>query len=146
MTVRELLKSRPREIVTIKPSAALPDAMALMLEHKVGCLPVLSGSGDLLGILDDKDIFRAIYEHQDDFAKYTAEQWMTADLIIGVPEDSLSYIVGLMVKNIIRYVPIMEKQKMIGLISQGDVVKAQMKHMEITNRYLKMYMEGTHLG
>jgi len=145
MQVRELLKlQKQRELVTIVPSTTAGEAMELLISNKIGCLPVMGKAGELLGILDDKDIFRAIHSHHDSFEKLTSGELMTSDLIIGVLDDDLSYIAGLMGKNQIRYIPIMDKNKMVGLISPGDVVKAQMTHIEIENRYLKMYMEGTH--
>ncbi len=146
MFVKEMLKSSPRDIITIDPSTDVLTAMETLISNKIGCLPVLDSSGTLLGILDDKDIFRAVYENQDNFEKFTAGELMTSNLIIGMPDDDLNYIAGLMAKNNIRYVPIMDDKKMVGLISPGDVVKAQMTHIQIENRYLKMYMEGTHLG
>jgi CBS domain-containing protein len=146
MFVKEMLKSSPKDIITVDPSTDLWTAMETLISNKIGCLPVLNSSGTLVGILDDKDIFRAVYENQDNFEKFTAGELMTSNLIIGMPDDDLNYIAGLMAKNDIRYVPIMDDKKMVGLISPGDVVKAQMTHIEIENRYLKMYMEGTHLG
>ena len=146
MFVKEMLKSTPKDIITVDPSTDLWTAMETLISNKIGCLPVLDSSGTLVGILDDKDIFRAVYENQDSCEQFTAGELMTSNLIIGMPDDDLNYIAGLMAKNNIRYVPIMDDKKMGGLISPGDVVKAQMTHLDIENRYLKMYMEGTHLG
>ncbi len=146
MFVRDLLRSSPRDIITVDPSTGVLEAMETLITNKIGCLPVMNKEGKLLGILDDQDIFRAVYENREKFEEFTASDLMTADLIIGMPEDDLNYIAGLMAKNDIRYIPIMEEKKMIGLVSPGDVVKAQMTHIEIENRYLKMYMEGTHHG
>ena len=146
MFVKEMLKSSPKDIITVDPSTDLWTAMETLISNKIGCLPVLNSSGTFVGILDDKDMVRAVYENQDSFEKFTAGELMTSNLIIGMPDDDLNYIAGLMAKNNIRYVPIMDDKKMVGLISPGDVVKAQMTHIEIENRYLKMYMEGTHLG
>lgn len=146
MLVRDMLKTSPHEIITVDPKTGVRAAMETLISNKIGCLPVLDTGGELVGILDDQDIFRAVYENQEEFEKFTAEDLMTSDLIIGMPGDDLNYIAGLMAKNNIRYIPIMDDKKMIGLISPGDVVKAQMTHIEIENRYLKMYMEGTHLG
>ena len=146
MLVRDMLKSSPHKIITVSPKTAVREAMETLISNKIGCVPVLDSEGVLVGILDDQDIFRAVYENQDEFEKFTAGDLMTSDLIIGMPDDDLNYIAGLMAKNKIHYVPIMEDKKMIGLISPGDVVKAQMTHIEIENRYLKMYMDGTQHG
>jgi len=146
MFVRDLLKSSPKTLITCGPTTEILKAMETLITNKIGCLPVMDADGNLVGILDDQDIFRAVYENQTDFEKFTASDLMTSDLIIGVPDDDLNYVAGLMAKNDIRYIPIMDDKKMVGLVSPGDVVKAQKTHMEIENRYLRMYMEGMQHG
>jgi CBS domain-containing protein len=107
---------------------------------------VLGYSGQLVGIISDRDIFKSIYENQDNFRSLTVGNLMTTDVIVGVPEDEIDYIGGVMTNNRVRHVPILEEGKLVGLISVGDVVKAQIKRMEIENRYLKLYMEGNYPG
>ncbi len=146
MLVKEVLKSKTGDLRTVSSPTPVVDAMKILIENKIGCLPVVDKTGQLQGIISDKDIFRSVYDNHDGFASKTVADLMTTDVIIGVPDDDMHYIAGLMTKNYIRHIPIMEDRKMIGLISSGDVVKAQMKHIEIENRYLKMYIDGTHLG
>ncbi len=146
MLVKEQLKTRKKNVITITPEAGIIEAMDVLISNEISCLPVSGKSGELVGIVSDKDIFKAIFEHQDGFSGIKVRELMATNLIIGVPDDEIDYIAGLMTKNYIRHVPIMDQQKLVGLISSGDVVKCQQKRMEIENRYLKMYMEGTHLG
>ena len=69
---------------------------------------------------------------------------MTTDVIVGVPDDEVDYIGGVMDKNGIRHVPILDEGRLVGIITISDIAKAQIKRMEIENRYLKMYMEGNY--
>jgi CBS domain-containing protein len=71
---------------------------------------------------------------------------MTTDLLVGLAEDEIDYIGGVMTENKVRHIPIVEKDQLVGLISLGDVVKAEIKRMQIENRYLKLYMEGNYPG
>ena len=137
---------KERDLISCNPETNILDAMKTLMDHKIGCLLVMGDKEELVGIVTDKDIFRAVYEHQSDFFNYKIKDFMTTNLIIGVPEDSLDYISGLMTKNDIRHVPIMGDHKLVGLLSSRDIVRAQMKAIKIENRYLKMYMDGTHLG
>ncbi len=146
MKVKDILKTKQREIITIKASTDILTAMELLIKNKISCLPVLGDSGRLIGIISDKDIFHIIYENQDNFRSIRASDLMATDLIVGVADDDIDYIGGVMTNNKIRHVPIVEKDKLIGLISVGDVVKAEIKHMQIENRYLKLYMEGNYPG
>lgn len=146
MQVKSRLEKEKQEIVSVGPETSVLDMMETMITKKIGCLPVIDGKGELVGIVDDKDIFRAVHKDAAGFEKLTAKDLMATDLLIGLPTDDINYIAGLMSNNDIRYVPIMDESKMVGLMSQGDVMEAQRRHIEIENRYLKMYMDGTHHG
>jgi CBS domain-containing protein len=67
---------------------------------------------------------------------------MTRGLIVGVPKDSVDYAMGVMTRNRIRHLPIMEGKKLAGIISIGDVVKDQLSESEFENRMLKDYIQG----
>jgi len=146
MKVKDLLKDKKREIVTVEGSTDILTAMELLIKNKISCLPVLGYSGQLVGIISDKDIFHAIYENQDNFPSIKVSNLMTTDLLVGLAEDEIDYIGGVMTENKVRHIPIVEKDQLVGLISLGDVVKAEIKQMQIENRYLKLYMEGNYPG
>ena len=146
MKVKDLLKDKQREIVTAQASINILTAMEMLIKNKISCMPVLDESGQMVGIVSDKDIFGAIYKNQDSFRSFTVGDMMTTNILVGVAEDEIDYIGGVMTNNKIRHVPIMEKDKLVGLISVGDIVKAQIKRIEIENRYLKLYMEGNYPG
>ncbi|MEE9612833.1 MAG: CBS domain-containing protein, partial [Desulfatiglandales bacterium] len=67
MKVKDVLKNKQREIITADVSTDILAAMELLIKNKISCLPVLGYSGQLVGIVSDKDIFKAIYENQDNF-------------------------------------------------------------------------------
>ncbi len=144
MKVKDLLKNKKREIVTVEGSTDILTAMELLIKNKISCLPVLGYSGQLVGIISDKDIFHAIFKNQDNFRSLKVSNLMTTDLLVGLGEDEIDYIGGVMTENKVRHIPIVEKDRLVGLISQGDVVKAEIKRVQIENRYLKLYMEGNY--
>lgn len=146
MLVRDLLKTKNRDVITTTAATDINEAMAALIDNSISCLPVLNRDGKLEGIVSDKDIFRLIFEHRTDFKNYTVNDVMTKDLIVGLVGDDLNYIAGLMTENRIRHIPIVEKDKLIGLVSQSDIVKTQMKHMAVENRYLKLYFNGDYPG
>lgn len=142
MLVRDILESKPRDIITVKPETTVLDAMNLLIGNKISCLPVVDAKDKLVGILSDKDIFRLAHRDQNNFTAAAVNDIMTTELIVGVVEDELDYVAGIMTENRIRHIPIVDKDKMVGLVSQGDVVKKQMKDIQVQNRYLKMYIDG----
>jgi CBS domain-containing protein len=146
MTVKDLLAGKPKSVITTRPDTIVEQAMGQLLQHKISCLPVVDDNLRLMGIIAEKDIFRCAYESGDDFRKKQVSELMTVDLIVGVPDDSIGYMAGLMTQNRIRHIPIVQGESLVGLVSVGDIVKTQMENMQIENRYLKQYIEGGYPG
>ena len=144
MLVRTLLEQKPRPVVTAHPSMSVEAAMDLLISHNIGCLPVVDREKNLVGIVSDKDIFRRIHQTRGQYHSLTIEDVMSADLIVGLPDDDVSYIAGIMDKNWIRHVPIVDGEQIIGLVSQRDIIKIEADHRDIENRYLNLYMDSLH--
>ncbi len=145
MTVQELLHAKTSVIHTIEKHETIVKAMECLLHNQISCLPIIENNS-LIGIISDKDIFRAIFENRSHFDELTVSNFMATDLIVGVAEDNIEYISNLMTKNRIRHIPIVNEQKLTGLISIGDIVKAKEKDMVFENRYLKQYIDGSYPG
>lgn len=144
MLVKNLLESKPRPVITAGPEMSIDDAMDLLIRKNIGCLPVVNREGELVGILSDKDIFKKCHETKGQYHDLRVEDVMSTNLIVGLPDDNISYIAGVMKQNWIRHVPIVEEDKIIGLVSLRDILKTTVKTTEVENRYMKMYMDGLH--
>ena len=136
MQVKTLLESKPKQIVSSNPLTSIDEAMGLLITNNIGCLPVVDDEDMLVGILSDKDIFARIYKTKGNYQSLKVEDVMTTDLIVGLPSDDIEYIAGVMEKNSIRHVPIVDGKQLIGLISLRDIVKTQTVAREVENRYL----------
>ena len=146
MKAADILKTKQRNTIAATPGTGVMEAMRLLIDNKVSCLPIEDADGRLVGIISDKDIFHKVYQNPTGFGEVAVEDLMSTDLIVGLPDDEMSYIAGIMTNNRIRHVPIVDNDRIIGLISVGDVVKTQMEHVSIENRYLKQYIDGTYPG
>ncbi len=144
MLVKDLIGANPKKLITVNESTEIVEAMRLLIENHISSLLITDSDNTLKGIISDKDIFSVCYEKQCDFTEMTVTDIMTSNIIVGVETDELTYIAGLMTNNRIRHVPVVKADKLIGLISIGDVVKAQMSDMEVENRYLKQYIDGSY--
>lgn len=141
MKVRDLLQAKDTAIMTIHPEAILYDALAALVHHRIGSLVVLDAAGQVVGIITERDLLRECLTRDEQLKDLQVCEVMTTHLIIGVPEDEVGYIMGIMTHNRIRHLPIMDGQRLAGLISIGDVVKAQLEETEFENRYLKEYIQ-----
>jgi CBS domain-containing protein len=146
MRVRDLLQAKQRAVISTVPAIPVTKAMALMIDHQISCLPVLDEDGKLLGIISDKDIFRQLHKDRANIDLVTVGELMTTEVIVGVEEDEVSYMAGIMTKNRIRHIPILKGDRVVGLVSVGDIVKTQMSNIEIENRYLWQYINGNYPG
>jgi CBS domain-containing protein len=141
MKVRDLLQVKGTAVMSIHPEATLHDALAALVRHRIGSLVVLDDAGKVAGIITERDLLRECLLRGEQLKDLQVREVMTTRLIIGVPEDQVSYIMGIMTHNRIRHLPIMDGQRLEGLISIGDLVKAQLEETEFENRYLKEYIQ-----
>lgn len=146
MRVADLLEAKQQRLIVAAPETSLSRAMEMMIYYKISCLPVIEQPDELIGLVSDKDIFRHIHEHPGSWRQSKIGELMSVDLIVGVAEDELSYMAGIMTTNRVRHVPIVDGNRLVGLISVGDIVKTQMQSMEIENRYLRQFIDGTYPG
>jgi len=146
MKVKDILKIKGPEVVTIHDEKMVFDAMEVLVKNKIGGLLALDQKGAIVGILTERDILNVSYTKYDVLKSTPVSEVMTRDLFIGEPEDELDAVENLMTENRIRHLPILEKKRLVGIISMGDVVKHQKKVSEFENRHLKDYIDSKYPG
>ncbi|NOT53110.1 MAG: CBS domain-containing protein [Deltaproteobacteria bacterium] len=141
MKVRDILHTKGATVITTTPDATLHDALRTLVDSRVVTLVVIDPAGKVVGIITERDLLRVCAELNGEIDRLRVADWMTTHLIIGVPRDEVGYIMGIMTHNRIRHSPIMDDGRLEGIISIGDVVKAQLEETEFENRYLKDYIQ-----
>ena len=126
MKVRDILHTKGATVITTTPDATLHDALRTLINSRVGALVVIDLEGKVVGIITERDLLRVCAELNGEINSLRVADWMTTHLIIGVPQDEVSYIMGIMTHNRIRHLPIMDDGRLEGIVSIGDVVKAQL--------------------
>jgi len=142
MKAKDILESKGTRVVSTVEDTSLVDVMAMFFANKIGSLLVVDKHENILGIVATEDILKAIHKNLDKVAEMKVSDVMAKDLIVATPEDDIDYIQNIMTENRVRHIPILDGTKLAGLVSIGDVVKIQMKEMNVENRYLKDYIEG----
>ena len=141
MKIRDILARKGHQVVTISPDRNIDEALAILVEHGIGSLVVMEGEA-VQGILTERDILRLVNRDPTRTADTRVDELMTSDLIIGVPDDELYYVMDIMSRNRIRHLPVVEGEELRGIISIGDVVNQIRKDVEAENRYLRKYVQG----
>lgn len=141
MKIKDILKAKGTHVETIASNDTIRQAMDKIIKKQIGALLVMEKNG-LEGIITERDIARLIHkEGEKAFANIIGDT-MTRRLIVGLPNDDVDLAMALMTNNRFRHLPVMDGPKLVGIISIGDIVKAQVKNLQIENRYLMDYITG----
>lgn len=141
MLLKDILATKGKEVLTIEPTSTMADAVDKMVSHRCGSLVVCEGES-MVGIISERDVLRAISGASETLDKITVEVRMTKDVITGAPDQNINDTMGLMTKNHVRHLPVIDNGKLAGLISIGDVVKAQHQKLAMENHLLMSYIQS----
>ena len=142
MTIAAILKQKGHAVTTINPNSTIAEATHTLAEHHIGAAVVCNDQGDLLGILSERDIVRALANHGANVLDHQVHQLMTHHVTTAAPRTTVAEAMAMMTSGRFRHLPVIDDGKMIGLVSIGDVVKARMSQQENEVDSLKAYVAG----
>ena len=142
--VKELLKTKRKEVFSISPKATVIDALKLMGEKEIGALMVIDDIGKIVGIITERDYARKVAIKGKHSHEVLVEEIMTpAEKMFTIkPDTTVEECMILITGKHIRHVPIYEGDKYIGMISIGDVVKSIISEQEMLIEHLSSYIAG----
>lgn len=140
-SVRQLLQAKGATIFSITPEASVFSALKLMAEKDVGALLVVSG-GRLAGIITERDYARKVILFGKSSHDMLVREIMTEKVVTVQPEQSVEDCMGLMTARRVRHLPVMDGDKLLGLLSIGDLVKEVIAEQEQTIRQLESYIHS----
>ena len=125
MKIVSVLATKSSDVITVRPDQSLREAVDLLAEHNIGALIVVDEPGRPIGIISERDIIREAARTEMALG-LSVSRVMTKDLITASPEDDLETVLQTMTAKHFRHLPIVDGERLIGVISIGDVVKAQL--------------------
>lgn len=137
MIVRNIIDSKPiGEIITMKPTDTVRAATEVLAKHRIGAV-IVSGDGEIVdGILSERDIVRALGVRGAEVLDLQIQDLMTAAVIGCHPGDTAISVLERMTDGRFRHMPVIDANKMVGVISIGDVVKARITEIQSENAAL----------
>jgi CBS domain-containing protein len=141
MIVRDIVKQKGSVIFSTAPGSPVAEALGMLVKNDIGSLVVLEG-GKLAGMLTFRELLKALDARRGDLAGLTVADVMIKNPACGNPEDSLESLREMMNKDHIRYLPVKEGDKLLGVISFHDVANAVIKETTFHNRLLKSYIKN----
>jgi len=144
MKIRDIHKNQPIALQTITAEKTVHQAIQQLCKYNIGALPVVDSDGALIGIITERDVLRLCSRRDCQVSMATlVGDAMTVDLVIGMLDDDLEYVMQVMTEKRVRHFPVLEGRKLVSMISIGDVVKAQYHQKATEARFLHDYLAGT---
>ena len=141
MNVKTILASKGDNVITIEPNTTLEDAIGILAKHRIGALVVLGANQRVIGILSERDIVRVLAERGAAALREPLAAVMTRKVSTCCESDTISSIMEQMTVGKFRHVPVLEQDRLVGIISIGDVVKHRLMEMERESEALRDYIQ-----
>ena len=130
MQVHQILRAKPQAtVITVLPESSVADAARLLAERRIGAVVVSDDGARVLGILSERDIVRDLGRRGVVCLSDKVEALMTRNIVSCTPHDSTDLILAKMTAGRFRHMPVVEGDRMIGIISIGDVVAARISEL-----------------
>jgi len=140
-TVAGILEEKGDQVWSIEPSATVFEALQLLAEKNLGAVVVID-DGKLVGIMSERDYARKVVLLDRMSKKTIVTEIMTADVITVAPDARVSDCMSLMTERRIRHLPVVEDDRLVGLVSIGDVVRAVIAEREFIINQLEQYIQS----
>ncbi|MBW8004741.1 MAG: CBS domain-containing protein [candidate division NC10 bacterium] len=142
ITVKHLLQDKGHGTWSTTPDSLVYDALKLMADKGVGALLVLE-AGKLVGIISERDYARKVILHGKSSLNTPVKEIMTENVICVRPEQTIEECMALMTDKHIRHLPVLQGDEVIGVVSIGDVVKAEIAEKNFLIKQLENYITGS---
>lgn len=141
-TLQEVLDSKKhKEVISISPNRPVFDALVILAEYEIGALVVLDHD-ELVGIFSERDYAREVILKGRSSKTTLINEVMTAKVLSGKPNDSIEYAMNLMSDKHIRHLPVVANDRVVGMLSIGDLVKETIAYQKDLIRQLQSYINS----
>lgn len=141
MLVSQILRTKGDMVFTIAPAMPLAEACGLLKARGVGALVVRDGAGPVLGILSERDVVRALAAGALALDQPVSAA-MTGDVVFAHPRETVDMLLARMTDRRFRHLPVCEGDRLVGIVSIGDLVKAKIEEAEAEAEGLKAYISA----
>lgn len=143
MTVRSILADKGNTVVTVRSDTPVREAVRRLKAANVGALVVSDDGATVAGILSERDIVRALVDHDNDLPDLKVGSLMTREVSTCRPEDRIKDLMGVMTRGRFRHLPVLQDGRLVGIVSIGDIVKRRVDELENETTHLREYIIGS---
>jgi CBS domain-containing protein len=139
MRIADVLRTKGASVATITPETSVSGLLTELSLHNIGAMVVVSTDG-VVGIVSERDVVRKLHEHGVDLLRLPVSEIMTTMVATCSPTDTVDHLTALMTTKRVRHIPVVENDRLVGIVSIGDVVKQRMEELESEQRALQDYI------
>jgi CBS domain-containing protein len=145
-TVKQILETKGSETYNVSPNATVFEALQIMAEKDCGALMVMDNDGKLVGMFSERDYARKIILHGKSSKDSRVEDYMTTELTTAKPESTTLELMAVMTNKHVRHIPVLDHNKLAGVVSIGDVVNDIIREQNIAIKDLEKYITSSGYG
>ena len=142
MNLKDVLAAKGHRVVTVPAKSSIADAIRTMYTEKVGAVMVPDAEGCPVGIFTERDVVRLHADGDRDFDQIPVGTRMTCSVVLGRLSMEVDEALGLMTQHRFRHLPVVEDEKLIGLVSIGDLVKIKLEETAQEAQALRQYISS----
>lgn len=142
MTVAAILKHKGADVARVAPTATIAEVAQMLAARRIGAVLVMDTAHQVLGIVSERDIVGSLAEHGSRTLEMTAAQLMTRSIKVAHAATTVAEATEMMTTGRFRHLPVMDDNRLLGIVSIGDIVKARLSQQEQEVDSLKAYVAG----
>ena len=139
MRIADVLRTKGAAVATITPETSVSGLLNELARNNIGAMVVVSSDG-VVGIVSERDVVRKLHEHGVELMKLPVSAIMTTMVATCSPTDTVDHLTALMTTKRVRHIPVVENERLVGIVSIGDIVKQRMEELESEQRALHDYI------
>ncbi|MDK9695229.1 MAG: CBS domain-containing protein [Siculibacillus sp.] len=143
MTVAAILSQKGRQVVTMGPKQPLREVCDTLATHKIGAVVLIDAHGRIAGILSERDIVRALANDGAGALDRSADVYMSTKVVTCTESETTDQVLGRMTTGRFRHMPVVRDDRLIGVISIGDVVARRIELAEREAAEMRAYISAT---
>ncbi len=140
MNAATILKSKGRGVVTATANKSLLDIAKLLVQHGIGCIVIVGNDDKIAGIVSERDLMHAIGQSGAKVLKELVSDFMTKKVVTAREADTVDQLISEMTTHRFRHMPVVERGRLIGLVSIGDLVKIYVADAEFELGAMRQYI------
>jgi CBS domain-containing protein len=140
MRVADVLRTKGSEVATVPPKVSVSGLLEDLARYNVGAMVVVDANGAVAGIVSERDVVRRLNERGAELLTAPVEEIMTSPVVTCEPGEGIDNLAEIMTERRIRHMPVVEDNRLVGIVSIGDVVKSRIQQLESDREQLESYI------